>query len=154
MKHIIYLAGLCKVTCVCMTNPLNVCTWVRLRESGPLKSQDKKRPLEQAVEKEWEKLVWYLVGPKSWEISETCRGHEDIVWENVSTIKGYWEIWLTRCTRTADSICLGTQVCCARGHVLGAVCAALRRDSETWHKELLKCSVGGEELWLPAQSSC
>lgn len=26
---------------------------------------------------------------KTREISETCRGHEDVVWENVSIIKGY-----------------------------------------------------------------
>lgn len=35
-----------------------------------------------------------------------------------------------------------------------SVCWTLRRDGETWHKELLKCSTGGEKLWLPAQSSC
>lgn len=51
-EHSIYWLAPCKVTCVCMTNPRKVCSWVRLRETSPLKRWDSKLPLEQAERRE------------------------------------------------------------------------------------------------------
>lgn len=157
-RHIIYLVTLSKVTCVCMTNPLKVCSWVRLREFSPLKRWDKKHPLEQAVEEQRREKVGLVLGriKETKEVPETCRGHEDVVWETVSVIKGYWEIWLIWYSHTAGCICFGTHVrvvlrgICSEEHMLSPPQQfrnSAQRSLKMYHWGRGAEAAGTKQLW-------